>query len=70
MELTDAMSTRMLAITLRPELVTLIAGPADPPPDGARRAGGSASWPIRVLAVLLLWTRPGQMWVVDSDMLL
>jgi len=64
------MRTRVLAITLRPELVTLVTGPADPPPDGAGRAGGPASRPVRVLAVLLLWNWPGKMGVVYSNVLL
>ena len=38
--LTDAMGTRMLAITLGPELIALVTGPADPPPDGTSSARG------------------------------
>jgi hypothetical protein len=64
------MGTRVLAITLRPELVALVTGPANPPPDGTRRTGGPASRSVRVLAVLLLWAGPGKMRVVNADVLL
>lgn len=70
MELTDAMSTGMLTITLRPELIALVTSPADPPSDGTSRASRPASRSVGVLAMLLLWTLPGQMWVVDPNMLL
>ena len=64
------MGTRVLAITLRPQLITLVTGPADSPPYGTSRASGPSSWAVRVLAVLLLRTLPGKVWVMDPYVLL
>jgi hypothetical protein len=64
------MGAGVLAITLSPELVTLITRPADPPTDGPRRTSGPARWAIRVLTVLLLGTGPGKVRVVYTNVLL
>jgi len=49
---------RVLAVALCPELVALIASPADSPPDGAGGTGG-ARRSVGVLAVLGLGTGAG-----------
>ena len=52
---TYAMSTRVLPITFRPELVTLVASPADSPPNRASGPGCSCGGTrIGMLSVFLL----------------
>lgn len=68
--LTNAMGTGMLAITLCPELVALVARPADPPPDGTCCAGDPRGRAVGMLPVFGLWARPSQMVVVHSYVLL
>jgi hypothetical protein len=63
-------STRVLSIALCPELVALVAGSADSPPDGTGRASSPGSRAVRVLPVLRLRTRPGQVRVLHANMLL
>lgn len=65
------MGTRVLAIALGPELVALVAGPADSPPDGPGHARGPRAGPVGVLAVLLgLGPLPDQVGRVDAHLLL
>lgn len=70
MRLTNAMGTGVLAIALGSELVALVTGSADSPSDRTRGAGRPASWTVRMLPVLVLGTRPGEMWIVDTYVLL
>jgi hypothetical protein len=70
-ELTNAMSTGVLAIALGSELVTLITSPADSPSNRTCCTSTPGSRAIRMLPVVLgLWTLPGKMWVVDSYVML
>ena len=64
------MGARVLAIAFRPQLVALVTGSADPPPDRASGARNSGSGPVRVLAVLLLVPWPLHVRVMDRDVLL
>lgn len=60
----------MLAVTFGPQLVALIAGPADPPPNRSgrpRRPGGRS---IRMLPMLWLRAGPSKVGVMNADMLL
>jgi len=70
LELTDAMGARVLAIAFCPQLVALITGSADSPPDRASGACHSGRGPVRVLPVFLLVPWPLHMRVVDRDVLL
>ena len=64
------MGTRVLTITLGPELVALVASAADSPPDGAGSSRGPRGGSIRVLAVLGLLSRTSQVRVVYAYVLL
>lgn len=68
--LTDTVGTWMLAITFRSELVALITRSANSPADGASCPCCPCCWAIWVLSVLLLVSRPGQVGVVNANMLL
>lgn len=59
-----------MPIALCPELVALVACPADSPPNRARSAGSPRRGAIGVLAVLGLRARPGEVRVVNSYVLL
>lgn len=64
------MGAGVLAIALRPELVALVACAADSPPNGTGSAGSPRGRTVGVLAVLGLWSRPGEMGVVHAYVLL
>ena len=64
------MGTGVLAIAFRPQLVTLIARPADPPPNRPCCPGRSSGGPIWMLPVLWLRPSPGEVRVMDADVLL
>ncbi len=67
---TYAVGTRVLAVALGPELVALVAGAADPPPNGPSTAGDPRSRPVGMLSVLDLGSGAGQVRVVHAHMLL
>jgi len=68
--LTNAVGTWVLAIALCPQLVALVAGPADSSPDGTGRPSLPRCGAVRVLTVLGLRPTPLEMWVVNSHVLL
>lgn len=69
-ELTNAMGAWVLAVAFCSELVALITSSADPPPNGACCSCCPCGGSVWMLSVFWLRPRPGEVWVVNSYMLL
>jgi hypothetical protein len=64
------MGTGVLAVAFCSQLVALVTCSANSPPDRACCSCCSRGGSIRVLSVLLLRPCPGEMWIVNSYVLL